>query len=113
MDLGIPGFAYAQFLIPSISTSIPRAMKASQLTQETCEMVRVRFRDPSEFDTRYDNDAQSAVCEAVGWALSPRDDSLRIAWLVDDCPDKWKSGLVIPRGCVLEVKRLKEEKDGK
>lgn len=91
---------------------MPQTMKAQGGANEIGDLVRVRFLDSAEFDTRYDDQECPATCEAVGWVMESEKGILRIAWLIDDCPDKCHSGLTVPEGCIVEVSKLSSSERG-
>jgi hypothetical protein len=70
-------------------------------------LVRIRFYDPTEFDTRFDHQTNPIECHAVGWVVGSNKEFLKLAWIFDDCKDHDYSGLTIPRGCLREIKEVK------
>lgn len=52
-------------------------------------------------------DFQPALCKNVGWFVNEDKDNIRLTWSV--CDDGDKSIEVIPKGCVVDVKRIKYE----
>ena len=69
-------------------------------------MVRIRFYDPTEFDTRFDRVTSPIECHTVGWVVDSNKNFLKLAWIFDESDNKDYSGLTLPRGCVRQIKEV-------
>ena len=69
-------------------------------------LVEIKFYDPTEFDTRFDSEAVPLECSTVGWVLRSDKETLKLAWIIDGCKEGDFAGLVIPRGCVKEIRSV-------
>ncbi len=76
-------------------------------------VYRVVYRDPLLFERVQDAaDYPSAIRECIGWASIDAEGNLRIVWdrpvrkVPGEKDPAGPSGLTIPKGCVVKVRRL-------
>ena len=70
-------------------------------------IVRVTFTDPTEFDTRFGDLEEPVECVTVGWLTEISKKRVKVAWLFDTGDVSDSTGLILPRGCVKEITRLR------
>ena|SRR2546426_3976713 len=72
-------------------------------------IVKVTFTDPTEFDTRFGDLKEPVECVTVGWLTELSKKSVKVAWLFDRGDISDSTGLILPRGCVKDIARLRTQ----
>lgn len=91
--------------------------KRDKATQETfprhqlaraafADLVMVTFLDPTEFDLTFGKLDGPCECVTVGWLLERNNYWIKLGWLYEDSDPDGSVGLILPKGCVLDMERL-------
>ena len=63
--------------------------------------------DPGWNNDTEAHEFQPAYCKNIGWFVNDDKDNIRLTWSV--CDDGDKAIEVIPKGCIIDVKRINKD----